>query len=117
MEFKCNQCEFASSTKSDFRQHVVSAHAGLFVCEKCEYVAVKSYELRIHMNAVHEDVKTFRFGGEFLQLYKLVQGILNMYLIIFWDQWDICLITKADRKSQVRESLGFFQLYKNPNIA
>ena len=70
-EFKCNQCEFATSTKTYFSLHLASNHGGSFMCEKCDYVAAKSYELKIHVNTVHEDIKTFRWEG-FLQLCKKV---------------------------------------------
>merc|ERR1712150_25604 len=54
--FRCNQCSYKSSTKSNFNRHIKIVHEKIknYECDECDYKTFQKGHLAGHVHAVHE---------------------------------------------------------------
>ena len=61
-DFKCDQCEYAASSKCNLTHHVRSVHRKerQFRCDQCDYAASVKCNLTLHVQSVHGKKKPFK---------------------------------------------------------
>ncbi len=51
--FRCLRCAYTSSTRANFRYHVVRSHTRSIRCPECDYVTKNAARLVLHRNKNH----------------------------------------------------------------
>ena len=60
--YKCSQCGYSSSLKSNLNQHMTCVHASVkpFKCTLCDYAAAIKSNLNQHIQCVHVKTKPYK---------------------------------------------------------
>ena len=63
--FKCYQCGYSTSLKSNLNQHITCVHATVkpFKCSLCSYAAAIKSNLNQHVQCVHVKTKPFKYSS------------------------------------------------------
>ena len=58
VKFKCNQCDYEASQRSNLSLHIQHKHEGIeYFCTECEYRAPYKHELKKHHQLKHGDTQ------------------------------------------------------------
>ena len=77
LRYKCNQCEYKATRKTNLTAHIQSVHEGLrYVCNQCEYKATWKCNLATHIETVHEGV---RYGCDQCEYKSAQQDYLRKH--------------------------------------
>merc|ERR1712208_162191 len=55
--FHCEQCDYKSHVKANFKAHLQTNHKGIFACDECDKKFNLKTSLDCHVKSVHEGIK------------------------------------------------------------